>query len=545
MSASRRGLSSTNGPVSSLFFLWGFAYGLLGSLNGQIQTLLGYSAAETFALHNAYWIGYFLGPPLIGYWTLTREGFKATFIAGLAIYCCGAMSYWPSSVLRSYPGFFVSNFIVALGLSVLEVAANPFVALAGPGELSESRLCFSQGIQGVGSVISPILANRALFTDLGENDLFRVQWCYLAVALFVVALAIVFFYVPLSEATDDELEAMATQRLYNADLDHGEKAFGVDARKLLLCSGVVIMGTYVGAQESVSYFWGGVSRGVYASFPPTNSSSIGSAVFALGRFLASALTYFFPPRYILFGYIFGSCIASLLAMVLPPGPSALTFLILLLFFESAIFPLVFAMTLRGQGKHTKLAATAVTMSISGGAVWPSVVYAVDMNHTDNPRYSIRVTTGLYAVAMFWPVALSLNKTMRRWLDPIWSRRALAAGPGPGAAGAAGGGGGSASGSSGSTMVDWPTPGSTYGKTMTTHIEVTAAAEIPDDSTGPHMNGIGVGQGKGDKGQEDAIAIARAGAGTTDHVEQVPAHPGDAARGRKGRDRKRSVTFENG
>lgn len=449
--------------------MWGFAYGLLGTLNGQVQSLLNYPPSRTFALHNAYWIGYFLGPPLVGYWTLTREGFKATFIAGLAIYSCGAMSFWPSSVLQSYPGFFISNLIVALGLSVLENAANPFVALAGPGHLSESRLCFSQGIQGIGSVISPLIARRALFSGLDENDLFRVQYCYLAVALFVVALAVVFFYVPLSEVSDDELEAMATQRLYNVNLEKGEKAYKVDARKLLLVSGIIMMATYVGAQESVSYFWYTVSSSAYPSFDPGNSSAIASSLFAIGRFIASALTYFFPPRLVLFGYIFGSFITSLLGMVLPPGPAAMTFLILLQFFESAIFPILFAMILRGQGKHTKLAATGTTMAIIGGSIWPSVVYAVDGNHPENPRYSIRVTTSLYAVAMLWPIALSVNRVMRRWLDPAASKRRVGIGD-------------SVDGTLGGPEVhieDFATPRSTYGKSMTTHLEIAVEEEEND------------------------------------------------------------------
>jgi fucose permease len=420
--------------------------------------LLNYTPSETFALHNAYWIGYFLGPPLVGYWTLTREGFKATFIAGLAIYSCGAMSYWPSSVLKSYPGFFVSNLIVALGLSVLENAANPFVALAGPGDLSESRLCFSQAIQGVGSVISPVIARRALFSGLDENDLFRVQYCYLAVALFVVALAVLFFYVPLPEVSDDELEAMATQRLYNVNLDKGDKAYGIDARKLLLVSGIILMATYVGAQESVSYFWGSISLAAYPSFDTSSSSAIGMALFALGRFIASGLTYFFPPRHVLFGYMFGSFLTSLLAMITSPGPAALTFLILLQLFESAIFPLIFAMVLRGQGKHTKFAATGITMAISGGATWPSVVYAVDMSHMGNPRYSIRVTTALYAVATLWPVALSVNTVLRRWLDPAASRSV-------GIGDARGSGEGS------DTAVDFATPETVFGKSLATHLEV--------------------------------------------------------------------------
>jgi fucose permease len=204
--------------VCVLFFLWGFAYALVGSLSVQIQNLLGYPPSHTIALHAAYYGAYFVGPLLVGYWVLKSEGFKATFITGLAIFATGALSFWPSSVLRSYAGFVVSNFIIGLGVSCLEMAADLFIALAGPGEPCEARLNFAQGFNGIGAALSPIIAQVALFAGIDQLDLLRIQWCYFAVALFAVSLAIIFYYVPLFEAGDDDLEAAALQRLHNAGL---------------------------------------------------------------------------------------------------------------------------------------------------------------------------------------------------------------------------------------------------------------------------------------------------------------------------------------
>lgn len=410
--------------MSILFFLWGFAYGLLGTLNNEIIMLLSISRARAIALHNAYWLGYLVGPPVIGHWVLTRAGFKAAFMTGLAIYACGAMSYWPSSVLRSYAGFFISNFMVACGLSVLEVAANPFIALAGPGRLSESRLCFSQGIQAIGGFSSPILAQKALFQRVKGIDLFRVQWCYLAVALFVTFLAVVFFYVPLAEASDSDLEAIALQRLDHADLDQKDRAiWRIRASHLLLVTGVLAMFLYVGAQESVSYFW---SSNVQAIRPGTDAfwmAAISHGVFAIGRFLVAGLTYLgVTPRLCLGVSVLGAFITSLLSLLLPQGTAPLAMLILAVFFESAIFPLVFAITLRNQGRHTKLASSALTMAISGGAAWPSVAYGIitlNPTSTGYSRKSIRVTVALYAVSLLIPAAWT-PRTMRRWIDPQWS-----------------------------------------------------------------------------------------------------------------------------
>ncbi len=135
----------------------GIAYGLLGTLIAEILTLIHDTPSRAITLHVSE---YFPRASCVSSWislqavdlaladsrcplaerlldrlrrrtplhwllVLSRQGFKSTFMTGLAIYGCRAMSFWPSSVLKSYAGFFISNFIIALGLSCLEVAANP------------------------------------------------------------------------------------------------------------------------------------------------------------------------------------------------------------------------------------------------------------------------------------------------------------------------------------------------------------------------------------------------------------------------------------
>jgi uncharacterized membrane protein len=188
--------------VTTLFFLWGFAYGLLGSLNGQIQGIIHITAGQTVALSSTYFAAYFVSPMAFGYWILEKYGFKATFITGLCIYSTGSMIFWPSAVLLSFPAFLVSNFIVALGLSTLEIAANPFISLCGPPEYAEVRLNLAQAIQAVGVALSPLLATLALFKNVRDvGSLIDTQWTYLAIALFVAFLAVVFYYYPLPEAS--------------------------------------------------------------------------------------------------------------------------------------------------------------------------------------------------------------------------------------------------------------------------------------------------------------------------------------------------------
>ena len=332
----------------------------------------------------------------------------------------GALSFWPSSVLLSYPGFFISNFIIACGLSCLEVAANLFITLAGPSHLSESRLNFAQGIQAVGSVLSPILAKKALFNDINQKSIFNMQWCYLAVALVVVGLAVVFYYFPLSEATDDVLEVNAQQALASRGLDASAslKFFGVSvsARTASLAFGAVTMFIYVGAQETISYFWMPTSTFIYGAIDPFWVQAISHAVFAVGRFMASGICYIgVPPRIVLLASISGALICSLLTLVLPAGQGALATLILITFFEAAIFPTLFAITLRNQGSRSKLVSAVLVTAISGGGALPVTAWGAQQHHMDRPRYSLIIVTVLYGVAMVMPGWLCGG--MRAWVDP--------------------------------------------------------------------------------------------------------------------------------
>ena len=188
--------------VTILFFLWGFAYGLLDTLNAQFQLVVNMNQAQETGLHSAYWAGYFVAPLTFGRVVLKKWGFKATFITGLCIYACGTLIFWPSAVLASFPAFLISNFVVGLGLATLEVAANPFIILCGPTRYAETRINLSQGVQAVGSVVSPILAIRVLFKNVQDApSLIDAQWTYLSIALFDIALAVVFYYLPLPEAS--------------------------------------------------------------------------------------------------------------------------------------------------------------------------------------------------------------------------------------------------------------------------------------------------------------------------------------------------------
>ncbi|KAH8693165.1 putative MFS monosaccharide transporter [Talaromyces proteolyticus] len=397
-----------------LFFMWGLGYGFLDVLNDQFKLIDGISAWGSLGLHAAYYGGYLISPLAIGRQLLCRWGFKATFIAGLFIYACGALIFWPSAVLTSFTAFIISNFIVGCGFGVLETAANPFIALCGPLENAEIRLNFSQAIQGVASVVSAVLAKKALFQSVQDAaSLVKVQWAYLAIALFDLLLAVAFYYLPVPEATDEDLRALSDRRKEANSV----RVLGIPVIWMTFGLGVFSQFCYVGGQEvlvtSFAYY-------IEAQISITNLSTfdyllIGRSLFAAGRFMAAFTQWFLKPRWILFVSYTGLIVLSALCMALD-GLSGVVIGLLLFLFESGVFSIIFAMSLRGMGTHTKTASAIMATAIGGGTMFPFAQQAASNNHGVVSSYVVLVV--LYAVGAIFPLYLNFVPAAKKQVDPI-------------------------------------------------------------------------------------------------------------------------------
>lgn len=397
-----------------LFFLWGFAYGLLDMLNQEFQTVVKMDAWHSLGLHGAYFGGYAVGPLLVGRRVLKIWGFKSTFITGLCIYACGALIFWPSAVLTSTAAFTVSNFIVGFGLAVLETAANPFIALCGPLEYSEIRLNITQGVQAVGSVVSPLLANKVLFKSVQDvASLVEVQWTYLGIALFDVLLAVAFYYLPVPEATDEDLEELANRRRE----DNMAKVVGIPVVWLTLALGIWSQFFYVAGQEVLAST---LERFVLDAKPdswlgPFEFLMIGHSVFAVGRFLTAFTQWFLKPRWVLMIAYIGMIVFSVLCMK-TTGSAAIAMVMMVYLFESGVFSTVFALSLRGTARHTKTAASLLATAISGGIYFPFAEYAASLSH--DVSYSFCVQVALFAAGAIFPLYLNLVPAVRKQVDPV-------------------------------------------------------------------------------------------------------------------------------
>ncbi|KAM3509299.1 hypothetical protein MY11210_006392 [Beauveria gryllotalpidicola] len=456
--------------VAILFLLWGFSYGLLNTLNTAIAEVNHMSTAQTLGLTSAYFGGgYFFGPILVGEWILRRDehnrfkrrskneaenigGYKVTFILGLSIYGIGTIIFWPSAVTNSYGGYMVSSFIVGFGLSVLEVAANSFMFLCGPHAYGEMRLMLAQAVQAIGSVLSALLAQRVFFAGLQEADhqhvsLVNVQWTYLGITLLCAALGLFFFYMPLPEVSDQELEE-STRRI---PIDPEKKSwFGLQLRTVTLSLAVLVQYLYVATQESNTIWFGNLvaTDAIHAQDSRVQRSSAagptihpqqvqgldlsvadyllcGQSAFATSRILASIACYFSvsvrfvpKPRTLLTICIVLCFTASVLLVTLRPSdPDLITIPAMLFFFgEGPIWPLVFAMGLRGQGRRTKRAAAFITMGGSGPAFFPFIMYGV-VREGGTIHKAFIVIIALQVAMIMCSSYLTISKDAKLLIDP--------------------------------------------------------------------------------------------------------------------------------
>ena len=397
--------------VTVLFFIWGFEYGLLDVLNQQFQKAADMSPAQGTGIHSAYFAGYFFGPSIVGRLVLKHWGFRACFTVGLSIYACGTLIFWPAAVLTSFPAFVITNFLVAFGLSILEVSANPFIFLCGPPQYGEIRLNISQGVQAIGSIVAPLIANRA-FVHKNAPSLVDTQWAYLGISLFTFLLAVAFYYAPLPEATDDELED-AAERL---DLANKAKMGNVGIIWITLAFGVFSQFCYVGAQEVNGTNFNTYIADVAPWRNTSNMLAVAHTAFAVSRFIAAGLGFWIKPRYLLAFYYIGAIIFDVLAMNYT-GDTGVAMMIMVLFFEGPIFSLVFGQALRGMGRHTKLASVFATTAVGGGSVFSPISNHI-ANNAQRPMYALVVAVAALAGGAVFPVVLNAHPLIRKQVDPI-------------------------------------------------------------------------------------------------------------------------------
>ena len=200
--------------VTSLFFIWGFLTVLVDSPISRFREIFTLSYFESGLVQFAFFGAYFLLSIPAGF-ILTRIGYQKGIILGLTTMAVGCFLFYPAASFRTFGIFMLGYFVLAGGMTILQVAANPYVAALGSEETSSSRLILSQAFNSLGTALAPsvgaiyFLSDKILskeeieLLDLESREIYylseasAVQGPFIFFGCFLLAIALVFFFIKL------------------------------------------------------------------------------------------------------------------------------------------------------------------------------------------------------------------------------------------------------------------------------------------------------------------------------------------------------------
>ena len=360
--------------ITSLFFMWGIAHGMLDTLNKHFQDMLNMSKAQSGMIQFSVYTAYF-GMALPAGYFMRRFGYKKGIILGLSLFAAGAFLIAATTSFESFWIFLICLFVMGCGLATLETAANPYTTKLGPKESAERRINFSQSFNGLAWVIGPLIG-LFIYGNNGAAEgekLSSMILPYSIIGGIVLLVAIIFIKTKLPEIKDEEVShehvnvAVTDNPFVNKPL--------FKQRHFVLA--VIAQFSYVAAQTGIfSYLINFVTdTNQTPHFDVSNGPyflSIGFALFMIGRMTGSLLMKNFEPTKMLAVYALMCCL--LLPVVsMNAGWLSLIALYAVFFFMSIMFPTIFALGIKDLGSKTKKAASFIVMAIVGGAVFPPVM----------------------------------------------------------------------------------------------------------------------------------------------------------------------------
>jgi FHS family L-fucose permease-like MFS transporter len=381
--------------LTTLFFMWGFLTCLNDIIIPHLKAVFELNYAQAMLIQFAFFTAYFVMSLPSGA-IVKRVGYKTGIIIGLLGAGLGCVLFYPAAGARSYALFLLALFVLASGITLLQVAANPFVAVLGKPETAPARLTLSQAFNSLGTTIAPqfgsflILATAVKSKDelakmssaavdayrAAEASAVQIPYLGLAAALVVLAGAIAAFKLPkIDEGSEGAMTA--------AGDEHHDSAWSY--RHLVL--GAVGIFVYVGAEVAIGSFLVNYFKEPYiGGLPEAQGAKLVSLYWAgamIGRFIGAGTLRLYKPGKVLAVQAVGAAVLTV-ATMLATGSVAMWAVIAVGLFNSIMFPTIFTLAIDGLGKHTGQGSGILCMAIVGGALIPvaqgAIADAIGIHH---------------------------------------------------------------------------------------------------------------------------------------------------------------------
>nr|WP_152087550.1 sugar MFS transporter [Pseudoalteromonas sp. A25] len=346
--------------LTTLFFMWGFITCLNDILIPYLKAMFSLSYTQAMLIQFCFFGAYFVVSLPAGK-LVAKLGFQRGIVTGLLIAALGCALFYPAAAFGQYSLFLGALFVLASGITILQVSANPFVSILGDPKTASSRLTMTQAFNSLGTTVAPAFGSMLILSaGVASQDGSEVQFSYLLLAGMLLALALVFALIKLPKIEQQQQQSATTSRF--AILHHKHLSLGAVAL-FLYVGGEVAIGSFLinyigleniaGLEEAqaahlIAYYWGGAM---------------------VGRFIGAAVMQKVNAAKVL---VFNALMGSLLVIlaIMTDGALAMWSLLLVGLCNSIMFPTIFSLAINSLKSQTAQGSGLLCLAIVGGAIVP-------------------------------------------------------------------------------------------------------------------------------------------------------------------------------
>lgn len=378
--------ASSFGPViivGALFFVFGFVTWLNGTLIPFLQLACELNTSQALLVTFAFYIAYFFLSIPSSY-ILRLTGFKKGMALGLFVMAVGALIFIPAASTRTFGLFLLGLFVQGMGLSLLQTASNPYIAIVGPIESAAQRISIMGICNKIAGALSPLILSALVLkgaqdienklksiSDAAQKETLlhelamRVVPPYIVIVIVLVILALLIRASSLPEINTEEDHVNEDGKSVKP------KASIFQYRNLNL--GIICIFLYVGVEVMAGDVIGSYGRSLGMSIDKTKiftSYTLASMVVGYIIGIICIPKYIKQERALAISAIIG--VLFTVAAYFTTGYTSILFIALLGLANSLMWPAIFPLGIKGLGKHTKLGSALLVMGVAGGAVIPQV-----------------------------------------------------------------------------------------------------------------------------------------------------------------------------
>jgi FHS family L-fucose permease-like MFS transporter len=355
--------------LTSLFFMWGFITCLNDILIPHLKGVFDLSYSQAMLVQFCFFGAYFIVSLPAGI-LVKKLGYQKGIVVGLIIAAIGCLCFYPAASLHSYPVFLMALFILASGITLLQVSANPFVSMLGDPKTASSRLTMTQAFNSLGTTVAPffgafLILNEAAEALTPQASAESVQMPYVLLAALLLFLAAIFAWLKLPDLSVSE------ENSQTPSITDNDSAWNYQH----LVLGAVGIFVYVGAEVSIgSFLVSFLANPTIAGLEEAEAAHYIAFYFGgamVGRFIGAAVMQKIAAGKAL---CFNATMAVLLILVavFSSGTVAMVAILLVGLCNSIMFPTIFSLAIQALGKHTSQGSGILCLAIVGGAIVPLI-----------------------------------------------------------------------------------------------------------------------------------------------------------------------------